>query len=475
MLHQPKIKLFNLRNSRDRIAQDLFESVGELPLICPHGHVPPQLFSTENEKFDNPAELFITSDHYVLRMLLSQGVRCQDLGIQGVSDESYISAPEQIWQIFCDHYHLFDGTPTGLWIENILAMVFGIMKKPDSENAIELYQQMAQSLRSASFNLRKLFQKFNIEVLCTTDDVTDSLNVHQEISQAGWQGRILPTLRMDRVVDIQHPTWPDHIQALSSFTHQEIVDYRSFIWAIEKRRTDYQALGCKASDLSLKTPYTCQLSNQKSEEFFQLGLKKQITDDEALQFKGQLILELARMSAEDGMVMQLRAGIYRNHSPGIFQELGPDMGFDIPVKVEWTQNLKPLLDAYGMDTNLCLILFTLDESNYARELAPIAGAYPAIKLGPPWWFNDSPQGIRRYFDSVMETAGFENTVGFNDDARNFLSIPARHDLWRRISALWLADLVQNGQLSGSDARKRMADLAYGLAKSGYRLDQTQYS
>jgi glucuronate isomerase len=162
-------------------------------------------------------------------------------------------------------------------------------------------------------------------------------------------------------------------------------------------------------------------------------------------------------------------GAIRDHNDLIYQRFGSDKGADIPARSEFTHNLRPLLNKYGMDTRLTLILFTLDESAYARELAPLAGHYPAVKLGPPWWFHDSINGMRRYFDCVMETAGLHNTAGFNDDTRAFLSIPARHDLWRRVSGNWIAGLLVRGIVEFEDAHEMMLDMAYRLAKKAYKI------
>lgn len=469
-MHSPKITLFDLSNPQHRTAKVLFESASDLPLVCPHGHVDPKLFSSPDRKFKDPTALFITPDHYVLRMLVSQGYTLSELGIAPLSNAVEACDSLSVWRIFCENFHLFDGAPTGLWLQNELAMVFGIFDKPDACNAEDLFERIQIALDCEKFTPQKLFQQFNIETLCTTDAPEWPLDAHQAIEASGWEGDIRPTFRADKLIHIGLPVWIDRIQALGKLLGTEITSFKKYLRAIQERRADFIAAGAVATDHSIETPYTCRLSDRQVEQLFQKGLKGTISGEEAQQFIGHMILEMARMSLEDGLVMQLRAGSYRNHSSQVYQIYGPDRGFDIPVRVEWTRNLKPLLDAYGLESDLMIILFTLDEGNYARELAPLAGAYPAIKLGPPWWFHDSPNGMLRYFTNVIETAGFENTVGFNDDTSAFLSIPARHDLWRRMSALWLARLVHRGQLDRSAAERRMADLAYHLAKRGYQLE-----
>jgi len=468
---KPKITIFDPTQPNHKIAIEIYQSGAGLPLICPHGHVDPSLFAEPNMKFNDPAELFVIPDHYVLRMLVSRGIKLDQLGISPKDEKNHSYDPRFVWQVFCDHFHFFDGTPSGLWIENELSMVFDIEDKPNSSNAGLLYEKIKEDIDSDAFSPRKLFERFNIDMLCTTDSISATLQAHQKIINSEWQGQVKPTLRPDAVVNINHPQWREAINALGRVCNLEITDYRTYIHALEDRRTYFRSMGAVATDHAAETAYICHLSPQRAETLFQKGLRQEVNENESRQFTGHMIFEMARMSVEDGLVMQFHVGSFRNHSLGVLTTFGPDMGFDIPVKVEWTRNLKPLLDAFGMDPRLRLILFTLDESGYARELAPIAGAYPAVLLGPPWWFHDSPNGMLRYFENVMETAGIDNTVGFTDDTRAFLSIPARHDLWRRMSALWSAKLVCRGQLDLTTAKHRMTDLAYRLAKRGYRLDR----
>lgn len=466
-MDKPRITIFDLSEPLHRTAAELFEGAQDLPLICPHTHVDPHLFADADTRFADPAAIFVTGDHYVVRMLVSLGVTYEQLGVSQAGRKAV--DPQAVWQVFCDHFDCFDGTPTGLWTENSLAMVFGIHKKPNTHNAAAIYTQIQSALADGAFSPRSLYDRFNIEVVCTTDSAADPLILHQEIRTSGWHGQVRPTFRPDSVLNIAHQDWHDQIAGLSWVSNVTVKDYGSFIQALEVQRSFFKDLGAVSIDFGAETAFTCRLSDREVSSIFRRALQGKIHPDDAKLFSGHMVVELARMSVEDGLVMQFHVGSYRNHSSSVFQAFGTDKGFDIPVRVEWTHNLRTLLDAFGMDHRLQLILFTLDEGGYARELAPLAGAYPAVKLGPPWWFNDSSNGIMRYFESVMETAGIDNTVGFNDDTRTFLSIPARHDLWRRMAALWLAKLVHRGQLDMIGARQRMADLAFGLAKKGYRL------
>ncbi len=301
------------------------------------------------------------------------------------------------------------------------------------------------------------------------DAASDTLEHHAAIRKSGWSGRILPTFRPDAVVNLETPNWHAQIEKLSQASGIDIHDYHSFIRALEQRRAFFKEMGAKATDHAALTPYTAELPTGQAEAIFQDALNGGVSPAEAQQFMGHMLMEMARMSSEDGLVMQLHPGSYRNHNRAIFETFGLDKGADIPTASEFTRNLLPLLNKYGNSLRLSLILFTLDETGYAREMAPLAGHYPALKLGPPWWFHDSLNGIQRYLDSVMETAGLYNTAGFNDDTRAFCSIPARHDLWRRACANWVAGLAARKIVDMEDAQEMILDLAYRLAKQAYHL------
>jgi glucuronate isomerase len=443
-----------------KIVRELYDGVASFPLICPHGHVDPRLFADPDATFGSPADLFIIPDHYVTRMLYSQGIPFERL-IEGEHRE--------IWRLFCENFHLFRGTPSGVWLRDELATVFGIEEKPSASNADRLFDLLSEKLASPEFSPRKLFERFQIEVLCTTDAATDTLEHHEAIYQSGWIGRVLPTFRPDGVVNLDAPHWKKNIDALSEVTGIEVVDYKSYIHALEQRRAFFKSLGATATDHAALTPATDELTPEQAKTIFRRALQGESQRGDAAHFTAHMLMEMARMSIEDGLVMQLHPGSLRNHNEIIFQKFGPDKGADIPIRTEYTRNLLPLLNKYGNDLRLTLILFTLDETAYSRELAPLAGHYPALKLGPPWWFFDSLNGIARYFDQVMETASIYNTVGFNDDTRAFCSIPARHDVWRRASADWLAGLVVRHIVDMDDAREMIQELAVGLARRAYKL------
>jgi glucuronate isomerase len=404
-------------------------------------------------------------------MLYSQGIPLESLGVPRVDGGPVESAHRRIWQVFADNFHLFRGTPTGIWLAQELIEVFGVQEKLTAATAQAIYDQIEAKLATLEFRPRALFERFNIEVLCTTDAASDPLTHHKAIRASGWAGNVRPTFRPDAVVNLLTPGWQDNLNALSDASGITVHSYPTFIQALEERRAFFISLAATATDHAAISAYTAELSTAEADAIFQRALQDQATPDDAYRFTAHMIMESARMSIEDGLVMQFHVGSVRNHNQAIFERFGPDRGCDIPEASGFTHNLRPLLNKYGNDSRLTLILFNLDETTYARELAPLAGHYPTVKLGPPWWFHDSLNGITRYFDQVMETAGLHNTVGFNDDTRAFPSIPARHDVWRRASANWVAGLVVRGIVDMEDAREMVLDLAYRLVKGAYRFGE----
>jgi glucuronate isomerase len=467
--HLHEDRYFNPDPAQRSIAGELYKSVAHLPIISPHGHVDPRLLADENASFGTPAELFIIPDHYVFRMLYSQGISLEKLGIPRRDGGPTEKDHRKVWQIFADHFYLFRGTPTGIWLADELSSVFGIEQKLTGQNAQSIYDQIEAKLKLPECRPRALFKRFNIEVMCTTDAATDPLTHHQALRQSGWDGKILPTFRPDAVVDLLTPGWNDNIKALSKASGINVTSFKEFIRAVEDRRAFFKAMGAVATDHASETAYTGELGSSETEAIFQRALQGKTGLEDARRFTAHMIMEFARMSIDDGLVMQLHVGSIRDHNHLIYQRFGANMGADIPTQSEFTHNLRPLLNKYGIDSRLTLVLFTLDESAYAREMAPLAGHYPAVKLGPPWWFYDSINGMTRYFDRVMETAGLHNTTGFNDDTRAFPSIPARHDLWRRVSADWIAGLVVRGIVDLEDAHEMILDMAYRLAKRAYKM------
>jgi glucuronate isomerase len=454
------------------IATKLFLSIADLPLICPHGHVNPAIFVDQPFSYGSPVDLLIIPDHYIFRMLYSQGIQLEKLGISRLDGNNELESDHRkIWQIFVDHLYLFHGTPTSIWFNYELRLILGIEKELTSDTAQVVYDEIIEKLRSPQFNPRRLYERFNIEVLCTTETADDPLEAHRRLRSSDWNACILPTFRPDKVINnIDKPSWLVNIEALKKVSGLDIHNFSTFITALENRRDYFKKMGAVATDHATQSPFTSELLPREAENIFQRALHGKATPKDVIRFTGHMLIEMARMSIEDGLVMQLHTGASRNHNALLFERFGPDIGADIPLQTEFTSNLHPLLNKYGNNLRLSLILFTLDETCYARELAPLAGHYPAVKLGPPWWFFDSLNGIQRYLEQVVEIAGIYNTVGFNDDTRAYLSIPARHNLWRRACVNWLAHLVIRKIVDIENAEEIAYELAYNLAKRAYRLE-----
>jgi glucuronate isomerase len=452
------------------LAYSLYTQVKDLPLICPHGHVDPHILAASTYDWGTPVDLLLVPDHYIFRMLYSQGIALEDLGIPRKDGTPAETDHRKIWQTMCDHWYLFRGTPSSVWLHDELRDIFGIEDKITSANAQAIYDKINEQLHSPQFQPRQLFERFRIEVLATTDAATSSLEDHQRIIAAGWPIRVIPTFRPDAVVNIQFEHFSENIQLLGQVSGIEVIGYHSYIAALEQRRKFFKSMGATATDHAAQTALTERLSERDADVILQRALRGEVSAEDAQRFTGHMLIEMARMSTEDSLVMQVHIGSYRDHNPLLHERFGRDMGADIPTASEFTRNFKPLLDLFGRNRDLTLILFQLDETNYARELAPLAGHYPALRLGPPWWFFDSWLGIRRFFDTVVETAGIYNTVGFNDDTRAYPSIPARHDLWRRACADWLAEQVVRGFIDEEDAHEMLLDMAYRLAKQTYKLE-----
>lgn len=460
-------RLFPTEPAVRRLAQDLYGVVKDLPIISPHGHTDPRWFA-EDAAFPDPAQLFVVPDHYVFRMLASQGVALTDLGVPRVDGGPTETDGRKIWRLFASHYHLFRGTPSRLWLDHAFETVFGFDQRLSSATADDYYDRIAAALQTPAFRPRALYERFNIEVIATTDSALDDLVHHQAIRASGWTGRVVPTYRPDAVVDPDFPGFAANLARLGELTGEDTGTWTGYLNAHRSRRAFFKSIGATASDHGHATARTEDLSPQEAAVLFARVLKGP-TPDEADAFRGQMLTEMARMSLEDGLVLQLHPGSRRNHHAGVMATFGRDKGFDIPRRTDYVTALRPLLNVVGMEPGLSIILFTLDETAYARELSPLAGVYPSLKLGPAWWFHDSPEGMRRFREMTTETAGFYNTVGFNDDTRAFLSIPARHDMARRVDCGWLADLVTTGRLDREEAFELAPLLAHGLAKAAYRL------
>ncbi len=451
-----------------RIARELHEAIRDLPIVSPHGHVDPGILA-EDIPFPEPAALIVVPDHYILRMLYSHGIPLERLGLRDRISGEVETDARAIWRLFAGHYHIFRGTPTGVWIDHTLAEVFGVRKRLSGETADAIYDHIVERLESPEYRPRALFERFRVEVLATTDAATDDLAHHRRIRESGWGGRVIPTFRPDACLQIAKPTWRGEVETLGRVHGRAISDYGEFVRALEGRRAYFRELGATATDHGVKEPFTARLDPEEPDRLFRRALQGEADGSDQRAFEAHMLMEMARMSTEDGMVMQLHAGSLRDHNPIVFERFGPNTGGDIPIIAEFTRNLRPLLAEFGNDPRFRIILFTLDESTYARELAPLAGHYPAVRLGPPWWFHDSIEGMRRYREWTTETAGIYKTAGFNDDTRAFCSIPARHDLARRMDANWLAGLVARHIIGLDEAHELARALACDLAREAYRL------
>jgi glucuronate isomerase len=462
LLHEDR--LFPPDENTRSIARRLFASIKNLPIISPHGHTQAGWFA-RNEPFPDPVKLFVQPDHYVFRMLYSQGVRLEELEI----GKAHIENPRKVWRIFASHYHLFRGTPTRLWLDYAFQNHFGFTERLCASNADCYYEKIEEKLATPEFLPRALFEQFRIEVLATTDSPLDSLEDHAAVRASSWNGRIVPTFRPDPVVDPEFAGFRKNLQTLGQETGEDVATWRGYLRALAARRAFFKTMGATATDHGHPTAQTADLGNAEAEWLYAKVLAGEADVPQQELFRAQMLTEMARMSVDDGLVMQLHPGSLRNHNAQIYSRYGRDMGADIPKQLSYVDALRPLLNRFGNESSLTLILFTLDESTYSRELAPLAGHYPCLRLGPPWWFHDSPEGMLRFREQATETAGFYNTAGFNDDTRALLSIPARHDVARRIDAAFLARLVAEHRLDEDEAFTLAHELTVDLVRKAYKL------
>jgi glucuronate isomerase len=457
-------RLFPAEPATRAVAQRLYHSIRNLPIVSPHGHTQASWFA-KDAPFPDPATLFVQPDHYIYRMLYSQGISFDDLEIGAPQ----IQQPRRVWRIFAENYFLFRGTPTRLWLDHAFQEVFGLREPLSAETADHYFDLISEKLGGDSFRPRALFEKFQIEVLATTDSPLDSLADHHEIRSSTWPARIIPTFRPDPVVDPDFSGFAENVRALGVQSGEDTAHWPGYLNALRKQRLRFRSLGCTATDHGHPSPRTANLPPAEAAALFRRIVSGAGDAASGELFRAQMLTEMARMSLDDGLVLQIHPGSVRNHNRRLFERYGRDVGADIPANTTYVDSLRPLLDLFGNEPNLTIILFTLDESAYSRELAPLAGHYPCLRLGPPWWFHDSPEGMMRYREQVTETAGFYNTVGFNDDTRAFLSIPGRHDIARRVDCSFLARLVAEHRLDESQAFEIAHDLAYRLVKKAYRL------
>ena len=469
MLHEHR--LFPAEGAARSVAAKLYEMVRELPIISPHGHTDPQWFA-ENKPFSNPTALFIQPDHYIFRMLYSQGISLESLGIpQGGprGDASATADPREVWRIFAKNYFLFRGTPTRIWLDYAFSTLFGLIERLGPGNADDYYNRIDKALQTPEFLPRALFDRFKIEVLATTDAAVDSLQWHKQIKDSGWKGRVLPTFRPDAVIDAEFLGFKQNLEKLGEVTGEDVSSWKGYLNALRSRRAFFKSMGATATDHGHLTAMTADLSSDEASRLYTRVFTGTMQTGDVELFQAQMLTEMAGMSVEDGLTMQLHPGSIRNHNLKIYEKFGRDKGADIPAPTEYVRSLRPLLSKYGNEPGFTFILFTLDESTYSRELAPLAGHYPCLRLGPSWWFHDSPEGMMRFREQATETAGFYNTVGFNDDTRAFLSIPARHDVARRVDSAFLGRLVAEHRLDEDEAFELIQDLTVGLVKKAYKL------
>jgi glucuronate isomerase len=461
-------RLFPAEATTRNIARALYAEVKDLPLVSPHGHTDPRWYA-ENLNFPDPAQLLIVPDHYVFRMLYSQGVALEDLGVPTRDGRGVETDGRKIWRRFAEHYYLFRGTPTRLWFDHTLATLFGFDEPLTPLNADAVYDGIAELLGREDYKPRALFERFNLEVIATTESPLDELKWHEMIRQSGWSGRVVTAYRPDNVVDPDFEGFAGNLDRLGEITGLDTGTWAGYLDAHRKRRAFFKSYGATSSDHGHATADTANLGDAEARHLFDTVRTGKADGVERTLFRAQMLTEMAKMSLDDGLVLQIHPGSWRNHSPQIHDRFGRDKGFDIPTRTDYVTALKPMLDAVGTRPNLTVIAFTLDETSYARELAPLAGVYPALRLGPSWWFHDSPEGMKRFREMTTETAGFYNSVGFNDDTRAFPSIPARHDVARRVDCSFLARLVAEHQLREDEAHDLARELAYGLAKKAYKL------
>jgi len=450
------------------LARDLYEVMKAFPILSPHGHIDPKLI-LENKAFANPVELLVTPDHYITRMLYSQGASYESLGIPKKDGSRTEVDPKVVWQILADKWHLFRGTPSRIWVQEILATLFGIDEVLTPANAAAFYEVIDSKLKTKEFLPQALFNKFNIQVLATTDATTDDLGAHKTIASLGLTGRVIPTFRPDDVSDPLRADFKSSITKLGKACGIEINSFSALQQGLRKQRELFKSFGATATDHGVFSAQTLLVSDSEKEALFKQVMQGSSDISVVEKYRAVMLMEHALMSADDGLVMQLHPGSLRNYDQKIFDTYGPDRGFDIPVSLTFTKELQPLLNAVGHSPKFKMVLYTLDEATYSRELAPIAGAYPSVRLGPPWWFLDSLNGMARWRDAVTETAGYYNTVGFIDDTRAFCSVPVRHDVARRFDAGYLAKEVLRHRISKPEAMELAADVAYNLSKDFFNL------
>lgn len=465
MLRLDPDRLFPTDPQTRDVARGLYERVADLPIISPHGHVAPSLL-LDDQPFSDAANLFLTYDHYVTRLLHAAGIDLASLGV-GTSDPV---EPREAWRIFCSNWHLFAGTASGYWLTHEFATLFDIDVEPSAETSDQLFDTIARHIQAPEYRPRALFERFGIEVLATTDDPMDDLAGHAALAaDSTFTGRVLPTFRPDAYLDPTSGVFAEKVTALTDWADVATDDFAGYLRALEGRRAYFIERGAVSADHGVNEPLTVDLDEVDAAALFRRAVRGELSAGEARIFRGHMLLQMARMSVADGLVMTIHPGVYRNHNSETFTRFGPDTGHDIPFQTSYTENLRPLLEKYGLEKNLHVVLFTIDETVYSREIAPLAGFYPSLYIGAPWWFIDAPDAVLRFRAAVTETAGFYRSSGFIDDTRAFLSIPARHDMARRLDSAFLARLVGEGRVSQSMAERVIVDLTDSQPRKVFKL------
>ncbi|MDP9806468.1 glucuronate isomerase [Trueperella bonasi] len=460
-------RLFPADPTTRDIARQLHDTIKDEPIISPHGHVPPEWLA-EDIPFKDPTSLLITPDHYVNRMLHNHGIPLSSLGV-GQTEFSEEDSRRAFWLLF-KHWWLYRGTPVKYWMENELYDYFDIRVRPSEETADEIYDAIAEKLEKPEFRPRALYKRFPLAFLATTDDPVDDLRHHKKLAEdPDWDGEVRPTFRPDKYLEPAREDWPQLMQDLSDVSGIDTSTWAGFNEAMENRRAFFKENGAISTDHSHRDPGTARLSDADAERIYKEALAGKVSQEDADALRRSMMYEQVRMASEDGLVMTLHPAVYRNHHTPTFEKYGADVGTDIPLKTEFTENLQPALADFGTSENLHIIPFTMDETVYSRELAPLAGFYPSVFIGVPWWFIDAPEAMARFRGAITETAGFTRTSGFIDDTRAFLSIPARHDVARRVDSGYIAKLVAEHRLEMDEAVEAIHELTVNNPIRAFKL------
>lgn len=431
------------------VARRIYAEVAGLPIVSPHGHVPPAWLA-QDTPFADPTSMLITPDHYITRVLHASGVELSRLGV----GRGQLSAEEsrEAFRLFCRHWPVYRGTPMRLWFETQLVDVFGVHLVPSEETADDIYDAIATWISQDSSRPRALMESFDIEFLATTDDPCDDLAHHRTLAQdPSFVRTVVPTFRPDRYLEPAAPGWVEDVDRLAAVSGEDTGSYAGWVAAMENRRAYFKRHGAVSTDHSHRDLGTEPLETGEAERLYALARRGQISGPDGDRLRRHMVTEMVRMATEDGLTMTLHPAVYRNHHTPTFEAYGADVGGDIPLAVEVTRALQPALSRFGTHPGLTLVVFTIDETVYSRELAPLAGFYPSLRIGVPWWFIDAPDAITRFRAAVTESTGFTRTSGFIDDTRAFLSIPARHDMARRLDSGFLARLVREHRLTEDEA------------------------